>query len=311
MHRVLGKDNDMGSQFWWFYDVLAAAVILVCAFVWGRKGALKGTFAAVGGILSVLLAFGISGAVSDGLRQVTVKSGDVRKLEQHITPDAFCNEMAVYLENMGYSIRVDRKKLGEILDKTDIQYDEAIAKYINNINSQRLEEDIQTLTEKVHEGYAVAVGEMVGESLSKFVAETAADEVRKNPEMMQELIPLLRQEVSKNAADYIGEHCTAPAYRTMFRLAAFAALFLVFWLALAAVIKSFAGGRDGGSAAGAANHIIGAVTGAAAGAIVLLAIAAAVRLSAVMGSNEMLFFNNRAVDKSVVFKYFYGIIEKM
>lgn len=301
----------MGSQFWWFYDVLTLAIILVCAFIWGRKGAMKGVFAAVGGVLSLMLAFGISGAVSDGLREIAVKSGDVRKLEQNLSPDTFCDEMAVYLENMGYSIKVDRKKLGDILDKTDVQYDEAIAKYINNINSSRLENDSQVLVEKVHEGYAAAIGEIVKKSLSKYAAETAAGEVRKNPDMMQELIPLLRHEVSSNAAEYIGENCTAPAYRTMFRLASFAVLFLVLWLALTAIIRSFTVNRDSGSAEGALNHIIGAIMGAAAGAVAVFAVAAAVRLSAVMGSNEMLFFNNQVVEKSFVFRFFYGIIEKM
>lgn len=301
----------MGTQFWWFYDVLALATILVCAFIWGKKGAMKGVFAAVGGVLSVMLAFGISSAVADGLRQITVKSGDAHKLEEHLSQDTFSDEMAVYLENMGYSIRVDRKKLGEILDKTDVQYDEAIAKYVNNVNSKRLEEDSQVLVEKVREGYAAAIGEIVGESLSKFAAETAANEVRKNPDMMQELIPLMRGEVSSAAANYIGENCTAPAYRTIFRLVSFVVLFLVFWLALTAIIKSFSGSRDSGTAAGAANHIIGAVMGTAAGAIAVLAVAAAVRLSAVLGSNEMLFFNNDVVDKSFVFRFFYGLIEKM
>ncbi len=300
----------MGSQFWWFYDTMTLAIILVCAFIWGRKGAMKGVFAAVGGVLAVMLAFGVSGVVSDGLRQMTLKSGDVRKIEEQLTPDTFTDEMAVYLENMGYPIRVDRERLGEILDKTDVQYDEAIVKYINNINSSRLEKNTQVLVEKVHEGYAVAIGEIVGESVSKFAAETAAEEVRKNPGMMQELIPLMRQEVSTGAANYIGENCTAPAYRTIFRLASFAVLFLVSWLALIAVIRSFAG-NSGGSASGAANHIIGAVMGAAAGAVAVLAVAAAVRLSAVLGSNEMLFFNNDVVDRSLIFKYFYGIIEKM
>lgn len=301
----------MGTQFWWFYDVLALATILVCAFIWGKKGAMKGVFAAVGGVLSLMLAFGISGTVADSLRQITVKSGDVRKIEDHLSQDTFCSEMAVYLENMGYSIRVDRKKLGEILDKTDVQYDEAIAKYVNNVNSKRLEEDSQVLVEKVHEGYASVIGKIVGESVSKFAAETAAEEVRKNPGMMQELIPLLQQEVSTKAADYIGENCTAPAYKTIFRLASFAVLFLVLWLAMTAVIRAFSGGRVGDTAAGASNHIIGAVMGIAAGAVAVFAVAAAVRLSAVLGSNEMLFFNNDVVDKSFIFRFFYGIIEKM
>lgn len=301
----------MGSQFWWFYDIIALAIILVCAFIWGKKGAMKGVFAVVGGVLSLMLAFGISSAVSDSLRKMTVKTGDVRKIEDNLTQDTFCGGMAVYLENMGYSIRVDRKRLGEILDKTDIQYDEAIAKYVNNVNARRLEDDQQVLVDKVHEGYAVVIGEIVGENMSRFIAETAKEEVRKDPGMMQELIPLLQQEVSAKAAEYIGENCTAPAYRTIFRLASFAVLFIVMWLALTAVIRSFYGNRGSGTANGMSNHIIGAVMGAAAGAVAVLVVAAAVRLSAVLGSNEMLFFNNDVVDKSIIFKLFYGIIEEM
>lgn len=294
----------MGTQFWWFYDVMAGAVVLVCIFLGGRKGVIKGMVMALGLVLAAAVAFGVSGAVADSLSGKTIANSNAKKIEKVIDSSTFTDKFASYLENMGYSVRVDKSKLGKILD-SDEQYDEAVAKYVNNVNARKVEENQDVLLEKIHEGYAVVIGGIAEEALSKFTAETAAEAIRTDSSGMQELIPLLRdQENMHPAARFIAEKYTCGAYRVLIRLIAFIASYIVFGLLIVCSINAFLGKREV-SAIGVSSHIAGGFSGIISAATVVFAIAVCVRLWAVMGSDEMLFFNNEAVEKSYVFKYFY------
>lgn len=57
----------MGSEFFWFYDVLLAAIIIAMVFKGSKKGAVAVLISAVSAIISFLLAFIFCGPVSDGI----------------------------------------------------------------------------------------------------------------------------------------------------------------------------------------------------------------------------------------------------
>lgn len=59
------------------------------------------------------------------------------------------------------------------------------------------------------------------------------------------------------------------------------------------------------------SHISGGFMGIITGGIMVFAVAAVIRLWAIMGSNEMLFFNNDVIDGTFIFKYFYDLTLKM
>lgn len=301
----------MGTEFWWFYDIIAAAIILVCIFLSAKKGVMKGTFAMTACILAALLAFGISGSFSGALYEMTIKSGNTKKISKNIEENTFLNKYSSYLEGLGYNIRVNTDKMDSIFSSGG-DYTSKICKYVNNINSKPAESDEAVLREKIIEGYAVVVSDLVYQSLnSKYVAESAAKLIRENSDSINELIPLItNHDVQHSGVVYIVDHYTAEAYKTMFRLALFVALFAVFAVIIGIFIKSFAGSRNDDFPS-AGSHAVGGFVGIVSACFIIFAAAAAVRLWAIMGSNEMLFFNNEAVDKSYIFKYFYHLTMKI
>lgn len=301
----------MGTQFWWFYDAMAGAVLLICIFLGAKKGALKSVFSSAACCIAVLVAYAVSGSVSESLYNGTLLKGSVSKIERTISSDTFLSKLSSHLENMGYSLKIDRKKLGNVLNEEQ-QYDEAIVYYINNVNARRLEDDESILLEKVHECYGEVIAEIITDSsMSKFVAETAADEIRKDSSGMQELIPMFKFDESVTpAAKFIAEEYASPAYRIIFRLVSFIILFLALSILIICSINAFMSNREE-SVLNAFSHIIGGILGILTAIAVVFAIAAAVRMWAVMGSNEMLFFNNESVEKTYVFKYFYDFAQTM
>lgn len=300
----------MGSQFWWFYDIVAAAVFLVCIFLAGKKGVLRGAIAAVGCVIALALALGISTGAADGVYQNTMRSSNIKKVAKVIRQDVFLYKYAAYLESLDANIDPNYDRLDAIFSSENKNYDEQLSKYINNINGRRLYDDEETLR-VVHEGYAVVIGELVSQSMNKYAAEVAMKEIRKNPETMQELIPMIhfREEgESVPPAKFITDNYTAPAYVTIYKLAGLLIVFILAFVFTLYMSYSIASKQEPSRPV---EYIISGSTGIFTGAAIVFIIAAAVRLWAVLGSNEMLFFNNEVIDRSLIFKYFYNLVSKL
>lgn len=299
----------MGTQFWWFYDVIVAAIILACMFICGRKGVLKSVLALTSCFAAALVAFGVSSGIAKTLYGSTVKTSSIKKLDNNIEDETFLSAYSTYLESLGYNIRVDRTKM-EAIFKEKGNYTEAICTYVNNINGRKVEKNDDVLRQKVCEGYASVIGNIMSESLkNKYITETAKNKIMEDGNI-DKLIPLITGvDTQRKAAEYIAENYTG-GYYTLFRLGTIVVMFVVLAVFCGLILKSYTENRTE-VAISISEHIISGAIGAVIGLIIVLATAVVIRLWAVMGSNEMLFFNNEAVDKTYVFRFFYDIIMKM
>lgn len=300
----------MGTQFWWFYDVIALAVLLICIFISGKKGFIKGAFIAVACIISVSASSALSSGISQNLYKNTMRSSNIKKLEKNIKSDTFTVKYADYLESMGYVITVNNDKLKEVL-LSDGDIDKALCNYVNNINARAVETDEAVLTEKIREGYAVVMSDIISQSLNKFAGETAGNKIRNDSSGIQEVIRLMNDSESRHkTAVYIDDNYTADAYRTIFGLAVFTVIYIAVFLLIVCSIDSFTRNSEI-QIPSISSHIFGGLMGIITGAVMIFAVAVIVRLWAVMGGNEMLFFNNEAVCKTYIFRYFYNLTMKI
>ena len=67
----------MGVQFWWFYDVIAVAVILVSIFLSVRKGLIKTIAALTGFVLSAVIAFSAGGPIAELMYEQSEKGSNI------------------------------------------------------------------------------------------------------------------------------------------------------------------------------------------------------------------------------------------
>ena len=300
----------MGTQYSWFYDVIVAAIALICIFIGSKKGVLKSVFAFVGVMIAALLSYALSGAVSETISNGAVSDGNSKKILKNLDSEIFMGDYIDYLEHMGYSIVVKEEKIEAIFQNKDENIDEALAKYINNINGHPVDEK-DILIEKIREGYAVIIKDLVSKSLNKYAAETAAQIIREDSSSMQELIPMIMESDNLHpAADFIAETYIAPAYYTIVRLVSFIIMFAFIALLLVFSVNAYFGRREA-SAIGIASHVAGGIFGLITAVFIVFAVAVSIRIWAITGNNEMLFFNNESVEKSYVFKYFYDFANKM
>ena len=289
----------MGEEFWWFYDVIAVAVVAVSIFISAKKGLFKAGLSLTGYIIAFALALSISGTLAGKLYKSSAK---------------FLEKTADYIESLGYSnIDVKENKLHDIYtkDSKGKSFDEQIYNYVNNQNATTVDRE-NLFYEKLHEGYAEIISGIISDNLSDYPAEYAADVIREKPYTTDELIPLLLDnsdidnDTSKEAAEYICDHYIEKPYRTQIRLAAFL-IILVLLIALTIFILT-AVKSDNFNDLPVASNLLGGVIGAVKGVILLTGVAAMIRLYVVLGSDKMLFFNHKAIDKSFIFRYIYSFI---
>jgi len=297
--------NSMGVQFWWFYDVIAAAVILLCIFLIVRKGLVKASITLTGFVIAAVTAFSACGPIAETMYEQSARNSNFKKLDLTLESVDFIDDLGNYIETLGYEVRVDNDQLRKAFeDKNDPE--EKIYQYVNNINGKKVDEE-KNFINKLHEGYAVVISNYVAKRMNEYSAEYTAEAIRKNPEQIFELYELLQdQDTKRPASKYISDNFLQKPYATQTKLIAFLLIFVGIVIVTIVIVVST--GKNSAPLVGFVPNAISGILSIACGAIVIVAIAAVIRLNVVLGSNKMLFFNHEVIENTYVFKYFYELV---
>ena len=104
----------MGVQFWWFYDVVVVAAILISLFITVKKGLLKSTFSLLGYIIAISVAISLSSTIAGSFYKSAVRESNIKKIDQSLSQGDFTDDLANYLESQGYNIYIDRDRFEQI-----------------------------------------------------------------------------------------------------------------------------------------------------------------------------------------------------
>lgn len=295
----------MGEEFWWFYDVIAAAVVLICIYISERKGLFRSALSIGGYLLAFALAISVSGSLSDSIYKNAVRDSNVKKIEKSASSVNFVEQTADYIESLGYNVTVKEDRLADIYNLGE-NCEEKIYKYVNSINAMKVDEE-ESFYKNLHEGYAFIIKGIVAENLTGYAAESTENEIISHPETVDALIPLLMEKDDNHkAAQYIADTYTEKTYKSMIRIIGFIALFAVSALLAVFMINSIL--RNTKEDMNIAAYVFGGFAGIIKGAAIIVLIASVVRLNVILGNNDMLFFNVKAIDKTYIFRYVYDFI---
>jgi len=299
----------METQIWWLYDVIAVVTVLLSLYLCGKKGLFKSAVTFVSCILGILLAVPMSSAVSESIYKTAVRDSNINKLDKSLIDTEISSYLGSALENMGYGVIVNTEKIDSILE-SDKNVDEQLYKYLNNINGKVVDSEINFQT-NLNECYSEVMENLISKDMSKYAVATASRKITDGKTDFGNLLKMIKTgEQRKEVAKIISDDYTADAYKNVIRLLVCVILFAIIFLIGLLTAKSLTGGqRESSESTG--SHIAGGVCGIFSGTAILFIIAVAVRLYAVMGSNEMLFFNNKAIDKTFIFRYAYDIASKL
>ncbi len=296
----------MGEQFWWFYDVIVVATMLVCAFVTVKKGLMRSAISIVGYVFAVGIALSVSSSVADTFYNNSVRNSNVKKLDFNISNSDFYMELSSYLESLGYDVYVETPKLEAICTK-ESDVDGKIYQYLNNINNKEVDPE-GIFMDKLHEGYATLIRDLVSKQLSEYSAEYAAEKIRKDPSGIYEYMKLVSDpDYKRPAAELIVDNYLEKPYKSQVKLICLM-MFIIVFIVITIFIESSFKNKDHMEASLVTKAMSG-IIGLFKGAVIVYLIAVMVRLYVILGSNKMLFFNYEAIENSYIFKFVYDLVK--
>lgn len=306
----------MGTQFWWFFDAVTAAVLLVVVFLAGRKGFAKTLIMTIGCAASILLGVALSGAVSGFVYGSAIEHGNVKNLKETLSSTDLSADTKTYIEGLGYNVKVNDNKVAEIfLEGGDLNG--ALYKYVNNINGKIVDTE-ENFRQKMTQGFAEIMGSVFTKALSDYAGEAVHDKIITDMSKLPEAIMLIETQAQaadvtdySEAAKLLEKEYSADAYKDMISLIAFAAVSVVVLLVVMNIARKMNEGEAIGRVGDIADHVIGGVFGVIEAAVLMLIVASLVRLVVMFGSSEMILFNEESINKTYVFKHIYEFTDML
>lgn len=299
----------MESQFWWFFDVAAISVLLISIYLSGKRGFSKTIFVIIGYILSITAASAFSGGAADIIYDKFVKQRCQTQIEAALADVSMTQKTKSFIENLGYGVILDEEQIGEIFSSGG-SVSEKLYEYVNSIENRTVD-TAEGFNENISEGFADIAESVLSENMHSYASNCAAKLIEDDADGFGEALRLLQTGADDEAAAYIEENYTADAVRDIIKVICF--IIILFILTSAVRFISVRIGRSGKihPLGYIFEHALGGVLGIAEGIMIIFLAAVAVRIIVVLGNDEMMFFNSKAIDETFLFKHIYKLTMKL
>lgn len=290
----------MGGNFWWVFDLIVIAVIILFIANGARKGFSKIIVAAVGCIVSFAAAWTLSEFAADTIYDNMLKEGNIEAVDKAIeeyNPEDVIKTIIESNELSGVLSNENIKTILESENSLDLLYQYANSQASNILDSK------ENFEASVINEFAKAFSSQVGAALPPYVAEGILGHLSNNEEMFLMTVEMLMTD-SDELPEYIEKnYIREPATKIVS-----CAVFLVVFFALMTVIIMVANKSEKFGLLNGYDRLdkfMGGVLGAVEGVAAIIVIAFIVKIIINMSESGTSFINLETVENTKLFKYFY------
>lgn len=281
----------MGTQFWWFYDVLMLSVTAGIFYAAVARGFNKGVFRLFGFLLTIVLSMSISNALKGMVYQ--------NLFQQKIT-----ETIAFVLEDEEWDMLTNASETLAFTAAEEDTVPDADAFLEEHKN-------VQTNGGSYPEWFVTSVCNVIETAVSaeqKPHAEQSLAAIYENdPEGLCSLVDaIIKGDVQGAAAELEGTFYRPP-YLQMIRMVLLLMIQLVM-LVICSIIFPMAGNLEEQMHIRKGDHILGVPIGLAEAADILLVMVVVVRLIVALTDGQMLLFNPETIEQTKLFQYIYRIL---
>lgn len=335
----------MGTEFFWFYDVILAAILIGMLFIGAKKGFVRMVLSLAAFIASFVIAL----IISDGVSGWVYDSFISKPLEQTISTsinDALGDNVVTQIGK----IDMDKAKInGTSIDKLELKPDKAgkVTVNLNNVNLSNTGISKVDLTafgvDKSTDYSAVNLGSVqIYESdiekygienmiLTEVLAQNikssdVADSVNDIIEQVGEAVPALGLEgktiddidsgminnvvvsvvqSSGNPGKAVLDNVAKPIVLVPLRTVIFVILFFLVFIILSIIIKATSV-INKLPVIGKLNSLLGGILGLVQGLIIVFIVVIIVHMAVEMTNNTLIFLNDMTINKSYGFSWIYN-----
>lgn len=286
----------MGVSQWWLYDLVVAAIAILCIWNGVSSGALKSCSNLIIGIVSCILGVFLSGPVSEMVYDAFLKDTMQSTITKELSNTDIAGNIRSELEDNGIYIPYDNNQIADMLDgiSDDDQYMYQAASMIGI--------DIDDLKEQIEESIGYAI-----ESNDNIIPEWVSNSVKGSGGKVNigaaadTASAILRNDYT-SASKNIERNYIEPVVTGVLKSVVFVLIVIIFSAILRTVLIVLPNRK--GSIAG---KFIGAALGAAKAAIYLYLIVLLVSSISSMQNGMYPFYSKETINQTYLFRIFYDM----
>ena len=288
----------MGTQFWWFYDVLAVTMAIGIGYAVISKGFNKVIFQLAAFLISIVV--GIFGArliapkVYQEMFQEKITATVQGTLEELDIYQRAAESMAMSApkEEQTPDAEALHKKLMAVRNQQEPAFEEWYLQAFGNVIEQRVN-DVQKL-------HYMRTGQT-----------TVAQMIQQNPRAFRDMLLCFEEDSEKDITVPIRQ-CIEPVYQKNYTQLVRLALFLVIelvMLIICCIIATMTNNLDQSMHVRKGDHVLAIPVALVEIAVLLFVLCVTIRLIAQITDNQMLLFNEQTIQETFLFQHLYSVQE--
>ncbi len=294
----------MAQELYWFYDVLAAGIALICLYCGAKRGLARSVALIALMIAALILSWLLATVGAPIIYEKAVRPAILNGLNSASEKTDPLSVVSSALTNGNYGVEMTDPEIeGVISSSSGIEALTKIAGEIKNNGSGRELSEIENGVESsVTEGMLTA---LVGDHVSPGTLTEILGKVTNAEQSLKNAVGVFLDGDRAKTAETAEELLIAPVVKMLLR----GAIWVVSMGVLTVIAKLIANAFESLNKVpiiGPVNVVAGAAFGLLEAAVIIFVCAQAVRLLSVLTDGSLMFINAPTVEKSYVFKYFYG-----
>lgn len=301
----------MGSQFWWFYDILAVALALFIIYLNAKRGFKKNFLVIIGYVLSAVVASVTSAMLAEPVYTGLIRESNLYALDQVLSDYDGTAVIQNALDKQEYGAKFDEKKIDIYLSPAKADFEDELYRYVN----QTCDYTVTTPTEFrniLRGAFIESFGSLMAKQMPLYARLSLEDKLADNDtlyvETMQHIYGetgSMRQITAYLEDTYVKDDCIRIINSFLF-VAIFCCL-----MSLIAVLAKKLESRIYFNIYPVVDHTAGGLLGILEALMLLCLLCIFLRLLFVTASDTMLVLNEETILKSRLFRYIYQLSGKL
>lgn len=301
----------MGSQFWWFYDILAVALTLFIIYLNAKRGFKKNFLIIIGYVLSVVVTSVTSAMLAEPVYTGLIRESNLYAFDQVLSDYDGTAVIQNALDKQEYGAKFDEKKIDIYLSPAKADFEDELYRYVN----QTCDYTVTTPTEFrniLRGAFIESFGSLMAKQMPLYARLSLEDKLADNDtlyvETMQHIYGetgSMRQITAYLEDTYVKDDCIRIINSFLF-VAIFCCL-----MSLIAVLAKKLEPRIYFNIYPVVDHIAGGLLGILEALMLLCLLCIFLRLLFVTASDTMLVLNEETILKSRLFRYIYQLSGKL
>lgn len=301
----------MGSQFWWFYDILAVALTLFIIYLNAKRGFKKNFLIIIGYVLSVVVTSVTSAMLAEPVYTWLIRESNLYAFEQVLSDYDGTAVIQDALDKQEYGARFDEKKIDIYLSPAKADFEDELYRYVN----QTCDYTVTTPTEFrniLRGAFIESFGSLMAKQMPLYARLSLEDKLADNDTLYVETMQHIYGETgsTRQITTYLEDTYVKDDCIRIINSFLFVAIFCCL-MSLIAVLAKKLEPRIYFNIYPVVDHTAGGLLGILEALMLLCLLCIFLRLLFVTASDTMLVLNEETILKSRLFRYIYQLSGKL